>query len=295
MASRKSRPVLYEVASRATRNLAGGSATVTQGASTSPTVTAGSHGILSDADRAQALEYRDGRIYLSLGWPELLIGVVILAVLLVIAYQMGTRHSNEPPQARTPGIPANPDGPSNANASANHATDRPKSDADEMKSSARRIEPLRTTPRGEVATPAKPEDRVKEVEKDAPRETLKPDNSASPPPPAPEVKSAPPAVEESFKPQKGKWYVAVQYFPSNRRGEAEKAAEYLRENSIQCVVLQSGRDHKVVATEAFDDPRRSKDAQRQIDQFKKRITELGRAYNLKSGYSFSKCVEQALD
>lgn len=286
MSPRKNRPVLYEVHARTLRGKGRGfiprapQPPQPRGASpppATPPAPAAPAAAPSAAPAAQrtarpafetdagawsGVRYGDGRVYLGLGWPHLaVIGVVLLAI-IVGAFQFGRASATpatESVQQRTQAL--------EEQLAHVPPVDTPRAQpAAQPAEGARGGEPRPGQGRRDVAVAPGPEPRpvVQQPEAD-------PRTSARPVEPAPQA---------TFTPQRGSFYVLVQYFRRTAQGDAQKAAAYLAENGIPSAVVEGAGDWQLVATQPFS-------SEAQARALADRIKALGREYfRAGNGYAF---------
>lgn len=263
MATRRKRPVLYEVMRRsqprdsASRRRSAAPAAAPTGGTASPAPTA----VSASADRPRAIRIADGRLYAVLGWPGLGVLAVGTVFILWVMFQAGERYARSQFPAgetanRTVADSAATDVEGGGIPSADH----------------------RPADGGTVATPTDPV-----TEAPAP---------ASPS----ETGAAEPQPTFEFKP--GYHYVVIQHFYKSRQADAVSAARYLRANGVSCVVTPRTRDVELIATAPFllrqeDVDARAAERQR-CDALKRQIKQIGREYAREHGYAFDQCYERLL-
>ena len=303
MSTRKNRPVLYEVVNRARRprdpqparlNSSSSAAELldyadlTTNGAPEPAVAPRSLMANAGLERPRGARWRDGKLQLLLGWPDFTVIAVMTIFVLYIVFQAGIRvgvSSAAGPAAdnAAPRLPENPE-------TARGVAKDPQRSAAGEPTRGSELPPVRVQRPGNVAVPPK---RPDESAARNPSET-----DAAPPQPAPEAQ--PSAETSAVRPAttlvKGLTYVRIQHFRSSKRDEADKAAEFLRGQGIACEVVDVGKEPVLIAAEPFDlnrkpkDPELAKEKER-LKLFKKRISDLGREYNMKTGYSFDKAYE----
>jgi len=203
-----------------------------------------------------------GRVLLDLSWPHLVAAAALLIVVLVATFQAGAR-SARPPAAK----------PTNLDAILHARLEPPPAEPEPVSP--------RSTPRpGGGAPAATPQSLT--------QEESSPAAEAVPPTPAAEV-----APEFEFQP--GCAYVVIQHLSKRPLGvqAAAKIREFLASKGIATVVRPGGGDLEVIATEPFRTRQPDKTAatreRERAARFIEQIRNLGKEYNLLSGYSFDKC------
>ena len=266
MATRKNRPVLYEVVRR-TRGVVVPAWLRKQGApqpaSAQPAVTQVPLPTPSGA-RSWPVRVGQGRVHFELAWPWLVVGGVALVVAFWLVFQVGLRVGRErAPQsygsefeaelerpARVAGVAAEPTGGVELRADHRPGGDQP------------------------VATPAAPAVRP----------------SAAPP-----AGREPTGASAGFSFRAGYYYLVVQHFRKSQMEVAQKAGAFLNDHGIPCVI-ESGVDLRVIATEAFDldqKDAKARDAEHQrLEALRSRIRALGREFARQYGYAFEQCYPQ---
>jgi hypothetical protein len=291
VATRKNRPVLYEVVSRQRRARepifrvrpvgidapaeVSGAAPPNSPAAARP----GRHPIdaatpaggFAVGGRLRSFRVQDGRLHLSLGWPELTIAVVLALCLLVVAFQAGTHVGRDATSdAAGPPLPTNP-GAAGIGEPPDAPVDEPGNDGDLL--------PQRQ-PRGHVAVPpARPGESSGASPKRSDAPSGKPEEASRP----------------EFTPRPGLWYVIIQHFRRSEGDAAEKAATFLRSNGVACEIVHRASEHVLIASEPFNLGLKGAELDavtQRLDQFKKRIKALGRTYSVTGGYSFAELKEQ---
>ncbi len=183
-----------------------------------------------------------GRLYLTLGTPQLIVLALLVIVVLVATFQAGVRSAQPVTPTEdgvsdllTEGAPAGP----------------PPVEAPDVR-------PEHRARRRDVATP------IGSPERD--------EGARTPPPPEPE-----PGPRFSFVP--GYHYVVVQYFPGSKRSHANRAAEFLAENGVEAVVREGRGDWLLIATDAFQTPDAADGLIRRIKQIGDEYMKAGGGYD----------------
>ncbi len=109
-----------------------------------------------------------------------------------------------------------------------------------------------------------------------------------------------PAAEEepadaAFEFEKDAYYVVIQHFRKSESAAADRAAEYLKSQGVDCTLRRRGSEIRLIATAAFrlsagDAGARQRERQR-LDELKKQVIRLGKDYAREGGYSFDRCYE----
>lgn len=259
MTARKKRPVMYEVASRSRRARRMTSWRSGPPPPPPPSSPAASAPIEPEAPPVDSpedaeplitesvpfMEVYEGRVFLSLGWAQWAIVAAVLLALLAGAFYAGQRS-------------ATPEAP-------------PATGTDFL------------TPGGDegdeaVGGPLEPDHR------DGGRNVRTPiggNEVARPTPSEPEPEVDPePRQQPTLEP--GNYYVLVQYFPRSRPEHAQAAAQFLRENGVECLILRKA-DLRLYAAEPFG-------GQQAARRLVSKIRKLGAEYfEQGGGYKFDGC------
>ncbi len=271
MASRKNRPVLYELVSHGGQPQAWPAPGPQTGTPSQPSSgpeqpgAAPTEDLFTSPRPAHAtLRIVNGRVVLDLAWPYLAAVGVLLVVVLIATYHAGAR-SVHPPSPKATDV---------------QAVLRGKSDSEPP--AAEPVAP-RPTPQpgrsGPVVTPRTP------VPAEPPPET---------PPPA-EAKPAEHEEAASFALRPGYSYVVVQHLSKRPAGvqAGEKIREFLTAKGIATVVRPGSGDLEVLVAEPFltkqGDGAAAAHEKERARQLVERIKKLGQEFNLVGGYSFDKC------
>lgn len=266
MTPRKNRPVLFELASRTGRGRTWSVATSVSKRSATPAAQPSTAASRPTEEAVGAswkfMRIAGGRVLLDLSWPHLVAAAALLIVVLVATFQAGAR-SARPPAAK----------PTNLDAILHARLEPPPAEPEPVSP--------RSTPRpGGGAPAATPQSLT--------QEESSPAAEAVPPTPAAEV-----APEFEFQP--GCAYVVIQHLSKRPLGvqAAAKIREFLASKGIATVVRPGGGDLEVIATEPFRTRQPDKTAatreRERAARFIEQIRNLGKEYNLLSGYSFDKC------
>lgn len=109
--------------------------------------------------------------------------------------------------------------------------------------------------------------------------------------PAPQKKTLLPAVP-AVELQRGYSYVVVQHFPKRKAADAQAAALYLRDKGIPCAIWND-KDIQLIAVEPFDtgnaDASVRKRASQRAESLMRNIRELGKTYFKTGRYDFKGC------
>lgn len=267
MATRKNRPVLYEVVRLSRRQRESSwkrRLAPVPGAAGESEVPVGQEPVGAEEqveERPRAVRISEGRLYVDLGWPGMAVVGVALLFVLFIAFQAGGRfYRPQPAREPAPGLLGLGHEPAGAAAP-------DKEIAPEHRQAAQ-----------PVVTPNLP--RAEGPSGEPERPAAKP--------------AEPPA--SSTKLQAGYHYVVIQYFRKTEKEAAVKAAKFLRGKGVDCVIFE-GVDLQLVATEPFlimqKDANAGAAEKRRCDDLKKRIRELGKEYKEQGGgYTFKDCEER---
>ncbi len=275
MATRRKRPVLYEIVRHTRRtsdvgwreNQARGkfeAAPAAAPAVSAPVITAPEPARVPPPVRpvseptalSQSIRFTDGKLLMELAWPGMTVAAVAIVAVLAVAFQAGARY------ARPSSPPAAP--------SVQPATILPE----ETRPAPSGMPSHRPTERQPIATPVKP------PEKPVTPVTVPPRAEPAPLPIAPPA--PPPPAQPSYEFKKGYHYVVVQHFKPEHKDTAEEAASFLKANGIDCVVNPRKSDIELVATEAFllnqkDGPAKA-GARKACDALKLKIRTLGATF-----------------
>ncbi|MGE0479664.1 MAG: hypothetical protein AB7Q17_04235 [Phycisphaerae bacterium] len=124
-----------------------------------------------------------------------------------------------------------------------------------------------------------------------------PDAGAKPEPvePAPAVAPAP-ATRAPLVLEKGRHYVVVQHFRASEREAAGAATAYLQSHGVAVALDESPREFRLIALEPFlldqKDAAARQREQKRVDVLKQQIRALGREYARTAGYAFDQCYER---
>jgi hypothetical protein len=263
LSTRRNRPVLYELVSRSQRSRSWTTSTgeSPKPAPEKPKPQAPPPPAARPPTRNQSpgsVRVVNGRVHLTLGWPQFTVLGAVLLVALVVAFQAGVS-SVQPgtPTEDTPLFPVD----------------------DEAAPAEPDAEPLR---------PAVADDRPT-------RQVAVPEQRSTPAEPAaPTAAAAAPDVAENYDFRPDHAYVIVQHLPKSRRGlEAAKEIQaFLVANGLKSIVRvgNSKRDYEVVLTEPFATKSSNAAVERRerdrATRLMERVRSLGKEYASK-GYSFS--------
>lgn len=263
----------------------------------------------SDAARVRSpLRYESGRFQLEFGWIGLSGGLLALLLVLLVAFQAGSRFSGQPAAGPADGkLEAARAAPPNE-----RVTNLPEA---ERRSSGRRVA---TPPRGDEKSrklaesserkavesterrpPEKPEEKPAAGSDKA---AAAPEGGGANPPAEPargsEPVAAPPAasandVNESGVRERGYHYLIVQHFPKSKLDQAQQAARYLAESGVPAAIARQGSDIVVYVNQQFALEHKDKNVGQQertrLEDTRRRVRELGRTYARKGGYAFDQC------
>lgn len=259
MATRRKRPVMYEVVNRGRRARGRAVTWPTTAPAAQPTAaperptclaTPPTSTAADDGGPEPSVQVDHGRVLLSLGWPQLTVAGVLAIVVLVAVFWAG-RRSVLPPEPEA------------------EITEFLSGDVREVPADRGPVAALNLDhrPGGGAATPLRreaPQHGAPSAEREQP---------AEPPPDA-----APQPTLES-----GHHYVLVQYFPKSRRQHAQDAARFLRSEGVECTVIAAPSDLRLFATKRFSSAGAAEGLIRQV-------RELGRQYaRAGGGYDFAGC------
>ncbi len=204
----------------------------------------------SPESRIRSFEVVDGRVNLSLGWPELTVLGAVLLALLWGSFQAGRRSA-------TPSAPEDPNIAALLDAEIHRGAQQQPAQA----------APAQAQPARPVATPpAQSNDTARQPEP----------ARATPPP---QSVTAPPEPQLIA----GRYYVHVQYFPTRRVNHANAARDFLTGKGVECAVVRRSADLALIATQAFE-------SSPAADRLKQQIRGLGREYAREGGgYDFGGC------
>ena len=259
MATRRKRPVLYEVMRRSHPHDPGARQP------TAPTTAGAAPSSVSPPESASGAEPRTirivgGRLYAELGWPALGVLVIGAAFILWVTFQAGVRYArSHSPTENAANTPAAVVDPTNVGTPDDLSADHRPADGQR------------------VATPA-----------EAGRE----------PPAQPAAEEETARKEPAFEFQPGRHYVVIQHFYKSQQAEALDACQYLRAAGVSCVVMPRSRDVELIATAPFllrqDDAGARAAERRRCDALKQRIKQIGKEYGREHGYAFDQCYERLL-
>ena len=251
MPSRKNRPVLYEVVSRSKRPRAHSEAhrvtpTTSQPSSAPPAAppTPTPHEKSHTPVARPTVRVAQGRLILSVGWPQALVIIGLVAVVLIATFQAGVRSTQ--PRAEAPadgdflGLPTDDD--------ANETPARPPL-------------PDHRPDNGGILTP------------------VSGDTDDSPAPTRPEPAEPPPPREEAFSFTPGSHYVVIQYFPRRAREAATAARDHLQSQGIDCRIRQRQRDLMLFATQPFSSANETQPLLARIRELGKEYFKTGSGYS----------------
>ena len=261
MASRKNRPVLYEVVerSRRQRETWRRPPTTSEPAGEGPPPRVAIAGETRTPSRPRSVRFVRGKLHAELGWPGMTVAGVAGVLIVLVAFEAGGRYavSHHPDSAPAAENAAAPEGGTESAAPA-HETAAPQ--------------PRRAAEHPTRAAPTAAREEV-----------------AQPPPRAESENVRQP---ESAEIQPGYSYVVIQHFRSSQVQAARDAGSYLIANGVDCFVL-SGSDLRLVATEPFlieQDNAAARSAQeRRAEQLRERVRALGKEYARDHGYAFEQC------
>jgi len=258
---RKNRPVLYELVARTQRARPAGpprsptpapAPAASRPVATTPGAAPSATAAEESAPPRRSVRIVNGRVQLTLGWPELAIAGVLLAVILVALFQAGAQSARPAaPQAadadtlfgETPPAPAG-----------EHAVEVPPDHR--PRAGAGAPAPLGLGSGGEKPGAGEPQGQ----------------KAAGPP--------AEPAGLE-----RGRYYVYVQYFKKDKLSEAQDARDFLHGKGVACVLSPTRLDLVLIAAEPF-----ASETDAQGKELAGRIRELGKAYRKAGGgYDFKDC------
>lgn len=214
-----------------------------------------------------AFRFSEGRLHVSLGWVGLTGWGIGLLVLVLVVFQGGLRYAGKPSNQLTsddPALSAALRGPADPS-----VLDLPESE--------------RRTGSGRIATPP-PSDAGRTTANNAENRSRAATPTRKPP-------AAPKVVRK-----KGYHYLIIQHFPQSKLSAAKAARDYLVENGVPCAVLRTRDDHVLIARQGFlieqADVAAGRADRKRRDALKRRIIELGKAYNRIGGYRFAECYSK---
>ena len=272
MASRKARPVLYEVARRGRprephlKHRPEPPSAEVAPATNSVVPLAEPTRPDEMAKASPGIQVVDERVHFALSWPAIAMVLAAVVVALAVSFHAGTRYGQ---RTSTPA-----DGEAAhlvADQSAGASAEDPRAAANEPRSGARAIPPATPPASAEGSTPARTPGRPAPREQQPPRAEL----------------------------QAGQHYVFIQYFRKTRMENAQAAAAFLRANGLPCTIQRARDDIRLIATEPFkldteDAATRQREKQR-CEEIKRRIKQLGEEYRRSGGgYAFDQCREQKI-
>jgi hypothetical protein len=261
MATRKNRPVLYEVI-RTSRRRSDATRRHVPAPWQSPPRSVHSEarpvepaGVAPDTPTYPPLMRLDGeRVHFALRWPTAAVLGAALLVVMLVAFQAGRGFGGA-------GVESGAD---DAEFEAVLPMTHPSNQA----------EPAAQASPGGVVTP--------------PRESPSPE-AAGP------QAGADPASEgdvEELRAEKGKSYLVVQHFPRNRLSVAREARDYLRAGGVPCVLTRRGPDYVLIASEGFtanvSDARQRRSVEQRMNALMAKVRQLGKEFAPR-GYSFDRC------
>lgn len=255
MATRKNRPVLYEVVRTSQRRqlpLLWQSSTRPASSEARPTESTG--GVSETPTRPAFVRLEDGWIHFVLRWPTAAALGAALLVLMVVAFEAGRGLG----RGRT-GRAAVDEAALEAVLPMSHLPDQTGLPAPPTAGEV--VTPRRTSP----AEPAAAES-------------------------APATVAA--GEIEDFRAEKGRSYLVVQHFPPERLSVAREARDFLRAGGVSCVLTRRGRDYVLIATEGFTrdatDARQRRSVEQRMNALIARVRQLGREFAPR-GYTFDRC------
>lgn len=123
-----------------------------------------------------------------------------------------------------------------------------------------------------------------------------PDAGAKPAPAEPPPTAPPPPAGAPLVLEKGRHYVVVQHFRSSEREAARAATAYLQSHGVAVALDESPREYRLIALEPFLLDQKEAAArqreQKRVDALKQQIRALGREYARTAGYAFDQCYER---
>jgi len=273
VATRKRRPVLYEVVRRAR----GGQPAwqqrpeqpdpetfpPTASPSTAPTPARPAEA----SEPAPTVQVVGERVHLSLGWPVIAVALAGFLVVLAVSFHAGTRYAQQTGPPDEDGLT-----PTEAGSLLTGATE--VADSGTARSAEDTGAPA---PRRESAV-ASGDTRAK----------------------APERTSPPPDRQPtSAELQKGYHYVFIQFFPKSRLKDTQDAAAFLRANGLPCIIQRASDDIRLIADQPFlldqRDVAARQRARQRCEELKRRIKQLGKEYaRTGGGYAFDQCFERKI-
>lgn len=182
------------------------------------------------------------KLLVTLGWPQLLVIAVLLAVVLVATYQAGVR-SALPPDNRSESLQGILSG----------SPDQPSPQRNKPA-----VQPAHSSPRP-VQTPA-----------------VRPGEDHALPAP---IASPPQQRTAAVVLQEGKYYAVAQYFTQRARQAADAARDYLESRGVPAVVTAGRGDWMVVATQPFESADAARDLVKRIQNIGKDYARTGSGYD----------------
>jgi len=260
VATRKNRPVLFEVFSRSQRARGRG---VTQRPAATPAEAAPGRAAApprgepsgGTAPRSERARTERGRLVLTLGWPHLAVVLVGAVVVLAAVFQAGRRSARPAAEGQ-----AALDEIMGASATV------PTPPVEPARTAMAAPTPGQGRASGPVATPSGPS-----VEENA--------TKAPPPPVRPAPTPKPTEAQEDYAFTAGAYYVVVQHFRTRDRELALAAQQFLMSKRVACVVRKGGGDLELVATEAFTSERAAQELVRRVVEFGKEYRAGGGGYD----------------
>lgn len=323
MAARKIRPVLWEMGRRGTDasrrrsdQFDGGAprksdtdargtepAALRSNPTHAPSGVVGLRRLPLSAPAAGPPRIRIGKYEFTLGanWKT---GVIALAVLIVLTFVIVQLSSPSKTSGGSdvlsvlPGAKPDP-AQSEARGSTARGTPSPRSDGGRSGMRDNPREPVSgagnaTGPTPVVAVPPKPnvatEQNLTDITPPRPAEV-------TPPKPEPATAAEPESRDadvQPFQPERGKRYLMIQYFSSDKLIAARAAREYLTGSGVPCVLVRQGKDIILVASETFDSAERDAAQRRSEDKraaaLRAKVRSLGKNYaRTGGGYAFEQC------
>ncbi|MCG3127536.1 MAG: hypothetical protein CHACPFDD_02398 [Phycisphaerae bacterium] len=262
----------------------------------------------ADASRVRSpLRYAAGRFQLEFGWIGLSGALLALLLLLLVAFQAGARFAGGSPAGAADGkLEAARAAPPNESVTHLPEAERrpagrriatPPRNDDKARRPAVSAE-RRANESAERKPPEKPEDKsAAPAEKPAATPDPGAPNAPAEPPRASDATAGPPAatadVSESAVRERGYHYLIVQHFPKSKLDQAQQAARYLAEAGVPAAIARQGSDIVVFVNQQFALEHKDKNVGQQerarLEETRRRVRELGKAYARKGGYAFDQC------
>ncbi len=261
MATRKNRPVLYEVVRTSRRRSDLGRRHVpslwrsVSRPAPGDVRTTEPPGVVPEATpRPAFVRVENDRIHLVIRWPVAVAFGAALLVLLTVAFEAGR-------------------GLARGRSDAVAAEEMPLEAVLPMTPSPARVEQPAPPSGGEVVTPRR-------------------ELPGQPVAAEPGAEAAVVGEIEEFRPEKGRSYLVVQHFPQERLSVAREARDFLRAGGVPCVLTRRGRDFVLIASEGFTrdaaDARQRRNVEQRMNALMAKVRQLGREFAPR-GYTFDRC------